>query len=160
MLVLAQEITVNVPPDPVGRIVSVAAVVLALASLVYTAWQGQALRRLETTQHEWEQVDRISAAIEVTSHVHRQTYLNDDRVTRSRTNWLRLRNSGRAIARDVRWGGEIDDLGNRNSLEELYPGEHYDIYLALTLADAPGWLFKVEWADDRGRHSTPRRISL
>lgn len=160
MLVLAQEITVNVPADPVGRIVSVVALVVAVLTAGVTYWQGRVIRRIETREHEWQAIDRISASVEVTTHRFRETYAKDGRVHHNTREWLRLRNSGRAPARDVSWEAEIDVLlGNRASLEILHPGEHYDVYYAMSIADPPGWLFTVEWTDDRDRHSTQRRIS-
>lgn len=104
MLVLAQEAAA---PDVVGRIVSVSAVAIAAASLVWSWWQGRALRRIETTKHEWETIDRLSASVEVTAQHHRETYIKDGRITHSSQSWLQLRNSGRAIARDVEWEAEI-----------------------------------------------------
>jgi len=51
MLVLAQEITVNVPADPVGRIVSVLALVVAVVAAGATYWQGRAIRRICSGHH-------------------------------------------------------------------------------------------------------------
>lgn len=159
--VLGQEIVVETLPDTLGRIVSVLALVVAVGTAWFTFWQGRAIRRIETTEHEWQKVDRTSASVEVTAHHFQETYVKDDRVVHSRQDWLRLRNSGRALAREIEWSAENDSLllGERRSLEELHPGEHFDIYFAMTLADAPGWMFTVVWIDERGRQATQRRIS-
>lgn len=162
MFVFAQEIVVQVPSDTVGRIVSVLALVVAVFAAGATYAQGRAIRKIETAQHEWEKVDRVSASIEVTSHQDTTKYVVKDQVRRDHQSWLRLRNTGRAPAHDVAWSSELPKamLGDRASLEVLHPGEHFDVHYALSMGDAPGWLFTVGWTDDRGRHSTERRISL
>ena len=159
-MLLAQEIVVRTPPDQVGRVVSVVALIVAVMTAWVTYWQGRVIRKIESTEHEWEKIDRVSASIEVTAQRYQETYLKDGRVVHDRQSWLRLRNTGRALAHDVKWASENDVLvDERDSLELLHPGEHYDVYFALSLADGPGWLFTVSWTDDRGRQSTERRIS-
>jgi hypothetical protein len=160
VLVLAQQIVVQTPPDTLGRLVSVLALVVAVTAAWVTYWQGKAIRSIETEAHEWQKVDRVSASIEVTAHRDRLTYLKDGRPHRDEWNWLRLRNSGRVPARDVQWRAEINVLNGRDSLEILHPGEHYDVDLVMALGMGPGWLFSVAWTDDRGRQETERRISV
>lgn len=161
MLVLAQEIIVEVPPDTVGRIVSVLALVVAVLAAGATYAQGRVIRRIETTEHEWEKVDRLSASVEVTAQRFQETYVKDGHVVHSGQTWLRLRNTGRVIAREVEWGAEKEKLllGDRRSIEELHPGEHFDVYYVMTFGDSPAWVFTVSWTDKRGRHTTERRIT-
>lgn len=50
VVVLAQELTVSVPPDPVGSIVRVLALVVAAGTEVLTFIQGQAIKKIETRE--------------------------------------------------------------------------------------------------------------
>lgn len=163
MVVLAQEVTVNVPPDLVGRSVSVLALVVAVATAWVTYWQGREIRNIETREHEWQQIDRISASIEVTSHAERyEQHWPDGRVNDHERWWLRLRNSARTAARDVEWlieGKQVRLHATRPTLEILHPGEHYDVGYSKMMGAEQDFVYTVEWTDDRGRHSTQRRIS-
>ena len=162
-MLLAQEITVVTETDPLTLWVSVIAVAVALGASVLTYLQGRAIRRIDSREHEWETEDRRTAAIRVLPQSERysEELFGDNRSTRE--TWIRLKNTGRAKARDVGWS--ITDKGlhflaERSSLEVIHPGEHYDIYYFRSLGSETDPVFAVSWSDELGRHTTERILSV
>lgn len=160
---LAQEIIIETPPDMLGRVVSVLALVIAVLTAWVTYWQGRVIRKIETREHEWEAEDRISAHVQVTSETERYLFMTPDgKKHREARYWLYLKNTGRAVARNVSWVADegVEITAPITKLEELHPGENFDLGVGLALNIKPGWTFSMAWTDDRGRHETERRIGL
>lgn len=146
--------------------VSLAAVAIALLSLVWTIWQGSAIRDIQTREHDWQAEDRLSAHIEVT-RISETTPRTVRKSSGNETHYstsdrIRLRNTGRAQARNVEWEMESDHvlLWERRDLDVLYPGEHYDLLIAMAMSDPPETLFTVRWTDGNGAHESKRMINL
>lgn len=170
-VLLAQElppvdVTVETSTDPVSLVVSLLAVTIAAASFVVTWRQGQAIRNIEIREHEWQAVDRMSAHIEVTRMRESVPDAFEGSAKYHRRNWIRLRNTGRARAENIVWsdipgasGREVLNVERRN-LDELHPGEHFDLMLVIVIADPPECDFSVSWSDGNGRHTTSRVINL
>lgn len=77
-MLLAQEITVVTQADPWMIGTSLAAVAIAVTSLVWTWRQGLAIRNIETREHEWQSEDRISAYVQVTGETERHLFMTPD----------------------------------------------------------------------------------
>ena len=162
-VLLAQEITVVTETDPLTFWVSVIAVAVALGAALLTYLQGRAIRRIDIREHEWEAEDRRTAAIRVLPQSERYSEdLFGDNRSRIET-WIRLKNTGRAKARDVEWS--ITDEGlhfldERSSLDVIHPGEYYDIYYVRSMGSEPDPVFAVSWTDELGRRTTERILSV
>ena len=161
-MLLAQEITVVTETDQLTLWVSVVAVAVALGAAVLTYVQGRAIRQIESREHEWEAEGRRSAAIRVLPQSERysEDLFGDNRSRRE--TWIRLRNTGRAKARNVEWS--ITDngpklLAQRSSLKVIHPGEYYDITYRKFLGSKPDPVFTVSWSDELGRHTTEHILS-
>lgn len=159
---MAQEITVVTETDQLTLWVSVGAVAVALCAAVLTCVQGRAIRQIESREHEWEAEDRRSAAIRVLpqSEWYSEDLFGGNRSRRE--TWIRLRNTGRAMARDVEWsitdnGPEL--LARRSSLKVIHPGEYYDITYRRSVGSERDPVFTVSWSDELGRHTTERILS-
>lgn len=162
-VLLAQEITVVTETDPLTLWVSVIAVAVALGAAVLTYLQGRAIRRIDSREHEWEAEDRRTAAIRVLPQSERYSKKVFGDTHSRRETWIRLKNTGRAKARDIEWS--ITDKGlhflaERSSLEVIHPGEYYDINYVRTMGSEPDPVFSVSWSDGLGRHTTERILSL
>jgi len=167
----SQEIVVEVGSDPASLIVSGMAVLIALASLAWSFFQGRAIRNIETREHDWQAADRISANVEVTIRKRRPVFGPDYLVAR-------LRNTGRAAARNVSWafddtqeaphdvdertvGRQVVVPGQNDYLRVLYPGEWFYVQLPSPNVGQPRIAsFLVSWEDGNGPHHTRRAINL
>ncbi len=166
-MVLAQDITVEVSPDPLSLVLSVLAVIIATMVAVTTYVQGRAIRNIETREHEWQRIDRLSADIEVVRMREVEPRSSAGITRYSTRDWIRLRNTGRAEAQDVTWmmdrgsfKGKDVMLGDRRQLDVLHPGEHFDLLIAMSFGDPPEANFTVTWTDGNGQHTTLRTINL
>ena len=127
-----------------------------------TYLQGRAIRQIERREHEWEAEGRRSAAIRVLPQSERYSEdLFGDNHSR-RVTWIRLKNTGRAEARDVEWSTTDNGLrfhAQRSSLEVIHSGEYYDISYVRVMGSEPDPVFTVSWSDELGRHTTERILS-
>lgn len=162
------ETLVDVPPELWSLALAGAAVVVAIAALIFTYLHARAIRDAEAREREWQAERNERAYVEVTRLSERlprmlaplgeqgatAVFVNSDRI--------RLRNTGSAAARYVLWeiGEDVLSPEQRTSLEVLYPGEHYDMYIYPDGCKAPDTEFTVWWTDPRGRHETNRIVNL
>lgn len=161
-MLLAQAANTN-PTIDWAFVVSLIAVVVALGAAVNTWWQGRAIRRIETKEHQWQEVDRNSAFIVVTPHIQTDVLESGHGMKSAvrTTTWIRLKNTGRATATDIIW--ESDDPGwhtDRRELQNLHPGEYYDLYFSAGMAVEPDLLFVITWSDKNGSHGTERVLRI
>lgn len=151
------------PPssEPLGLVLAALAVLVSIVAAGLAWKQGRAIQRIETAEHEWQKVDRASAWVEVVAHHFEASHVVSNRVERKHQDWLRLRNTGRAPALDVKWCGEYEGAMFQpiRSLKILHPGEHFDVHFALSPSERSDWIFWVEWVDERGAHRTERRVN-
>jgi hypothetical protein len=159
-MIFAQEVVVEAPPDPISIAVSVVAVAIAATSLLVTGRQGREIRNIETREHEWQAIDRRSAYIQVVPMS--ETYPTNSARGHGVRMWIRLSNTGRSEAREVRWQIDNPDslMARVDGLEVLHPGEQFDLHTARSMADPPESEFTVSWVDDNGRQETTRLINL
>lgn len=161
MILAAEVIPGQTSSEPLGLLLAAIAVAVSIVAAGLAWKQGRAIQRIETAEHEWQKVDRVSAWVEVVHHHVETSHVVGARVERKYQDWLRLRNTGRAPAVDVKWGGEYEGamFYPIRSLEILHPGEHFDVHFALSLSERSDWVFWVEWTDERGTYRTERRVN-
>jgi hypothetical protein len=153
--------------NPINVALTALAVVVAGISVVVTFRQGRAIQKIESKEHEWESADRSSAHLQVTRISDTQPRPHGRRgepASYTREDWIRLTNTGRVPARNVSW--KVDPAAQNalargeGSLSLLHPGEHFDIYLILSMGIPSEADFEVSWTDDLGDHTTTRLMNL
>ena len=153
--------------DPLTLWISLAAVLIAIGGFTFAVSQGLAIRRIETREHDWQSADRLSAHLQVTRLSKLESTIDPGFEMSQYVEWIRVRNTGLAIAEDIDLtiaddGGEsIYVTPEAGAVTQLHPGEHFNFYLSLTMSTPPMGVVSLSWNDGRpARNTKESRINL
>jgi len=173
------EVLVDQGDDWFAIVVALIAVIVAATVGGLTVKQGRVINSIETREHDWEHRDRNSAYVQVTRDSFRRPISmpilgSTERAASFRNEWaIRLTNTGRVDAVDLKWKVEYDGGGDRDTLDGkdvlavptrelaiLHPGEHFDLPMEFGTHNAGATVaFTIGWNDPQGSHTTYRLIN-